>query len=152
MEKALGLGLLFAGGALTLKAMADKKRKEQLSQLSRRFDQQDLDFLAQEQMRTAFRNRVKGKDLSAEEMLVGFQNIRSPGSFNIEWANQENQIVGQWLLTTPQGGAVLKQAQSPTQLEELVRIAHVTDPIPNLEPEGDYNVTFDDLWNTVMGV
>ena len=103
MEKALGLGLLFAGGALTLKAMANKKR-------------------------------------------------RSPGSFNIEWANQENQIVGQWLLTTPQGGAVLKQAQNPTQLEELVRIAHVTDPIPNLEPEGDYDVTFDDLWNTVMGV
>ena len=27
MEKALGLGLLFAGGALTLKAMANKKRR-----------------------------------------------------------------------------------------------------------------------------
>ena len=81
--KALAVSLLLSGIAIgVVKVVSDKKQKKQmLGQLSRKFDQQDRDFMAEKEMMDAFKKRNQGKDLSSEQLLAVMENIRKPSDF-----------------------------------------------------------------------
>ena len=81
--KALTVSLLLSGLALgVVKVFNDRKQKKQmLSQLSRKFDQQDRDYMAEKEMMDAFKKRNPGADLSSEQFLAVMGNIRKPSDF-----------------------------------------------------------------------
>ena len=75
-----------------------------------------------------------------------------------QWANEENQMVGEWLLSDRLGKMILSKARNARDLEKLVRAAHKKNPINyDLAQEGDYDegidwVVFGDLWQTLSRI
>ena len=72
----------------------------------------------------------------------------------IEYANDENEAVGNFLLNTKDGQEILKKSKNSTQLEKEVVKYHTKKGIPNWIFEDNYDegidwVTFGDLYNTV---
>lgn len=75
-----------------------------------------------------------------------------------QWANEENQMVGEWLLHDRRGNMILSKARNARDLEKLVRSAHKKKPINyDLAEEGDPDegidwVVFGDLWQTLSRI
>tara|TARA_B110000495_G_C22624980_1_gene372173 strand:- start:336 stop:599 length:264 start_codon:yes stop_codon:yes gene_type:complete len=77
-NKVLVVGLLISGLAIgAVKVVNDKKRKKMLSQLGGKFDQQDRDFMTEVKMRDAFWERNKDKNLTPQETISAFENMKN---------------------------------------------------------------------------
>lgn len=68
--------------------------------------------------------------------------------------NEENQVVGEFLLNTKDGQKISYSSKNSKDLEKAVREYHSLIGIPNWEFEDDANegidwVTFNDLMNTM---
>lgn len=73
------LSSIVIGGAKIIND--NKNKKKRLGEMSAKFDQQDRDFSTEERMKMAFRQRNKGKELSSQDVLAAFHNMRKQSDF-----------------------------------------------------------------------
>ena len=72
----------------------------------------------------------------------------------MEYVNDENKAVGNFLLNSKDGKEILKKSNNSSQLEKEVIQYHNKKGIPNWEFEDNYDegidwVCFGDLYNTI---
>ena len=72
------LSSIVIGGAKIINA---QKKKNRLSEMGAQFDRQDKQFLIQQQMKRAFRERNKDKQMSSQDVLSAFYNMRKQSDF-----------------------------------------------------------------------
>ena len=82
------------------------------------------------------------------------ENLKYAHGGEIEYDNDENEAVGNFLLTTKDGKEILKKSKNSSQLEKAVVDYHSKKGIPNWEFEDDEDegidwVTFGDLYDSI---
>ena len=83
MDKRIQYALGGFGLAILIHVYKQKNqdRADKLGRLSAQFDQEDRDFRGIEDQRDAFRKRIKGQNLTSEDLRAGFDNINKDSDF-----------------------------------------------------------------------
>ena len=100
-------------------------------------------------------SRNLDKVYEAEEMIDNLRGQYAKGG-EIEYSNEENELVGNFLLNTTDGKSILRKVKNPKQLEQEVRKYHSSKGIPNWDFDDDEDggidwVTFSDLYDEIQG-
>jgi len=97
---------------------------------------------------------IENKDGNKTQLATSRFETKMAKGGEIEYDNDENEAVGNFLLNTKDGQEILKKSKNSSQLEKEVVKYHTKKGIPNWEFEDDDDegidwVTFGDLYNSV---